>query len=349
MSGSRSGDTRSGDRTRFHPEAFRRAWLTSPVPLGRRHGYRSRWGRDAECPAVGQATRGPGVATPTEWPGATAVPGLVGDMELEGTWYDRDHETRARRRGRAPEPDAFAHRYVVRLATIPPWAHLSPSELQQRHAALVRDIEAEHEGREAPVLGRDAVQAEDPHAGPASSKRRPAPVCHTTHVALRDGFRAALRLFVTAYRAAAAVLRGDASPGSGTALVSTRKLSAEHGSRRRSRWAAAMATARAGAGMLNVRQSVRRHAVRGARRGATEHAENDVSSRRTWPQEEALLDRANGRLVDDAGMEPTQRVPHELAIGMPWVSRGEPSKVVPLPDNCDRMSDACPAIGQVTR
>ena len=155
------------------------------------------------------------VATPTEWPGATAVPGLVGDMELEGTWYDRDHETRARRRGRAPEPDAFAHRYVVRLATIPPWAHLSPSELQQRHAALVRDIEAEHEGREAPVLGRDAVQAEDPHAGPASSKRRPAPVCHTTHVALRDGFRAALRLFVTAYRAAAAVLRGDASPGSG--------------------------------------------------------------------------------------------------------------------------------------
>jgi len=152
------------------------------------------------------------VASPTEWPGATAVPGLLGRMELRGTWYDRNLETRARRRGRAPAREEFAREYIVRLTAIPPWAHLPPDQLQQRHAELARDVEASHRRGGAAVLGRDVVQAEDPHDRPASSKRRPAPLCHATRAALRERFRAALRVFVSAFRAAAAALRVGAPP-----------------------------------------------------------------------------------------------------------------------------------------
>jgi hypothetical protein len=84
--------------------------------------------------------------------------------------------------------------------------------------------------------------------------------------------------------------------------------------------------------------------------GTAEHAENDVSSRRSGSQKEALLDRANGRLVHDPGWNQRSGCPMNpgVAIGMPCVSRGEPSKVVLLPDIADG-PDACPAIGQVTR
>ena len=146
------------------------------------------------------------VASPTPGRARPPCPGLLGDMELEGIWYDRNLETRARRRGAEPDPEAFAHRYRVLLSPIPPWADRSPNELRALHRDLVTSIEAEHQRRSAAFLGVDAVQTEDPHARPESSKRRAAPSCHTTRAALRTRFRAALRAFVTAYRAAAAHL-----------------------------------------------------------------------------------------------------------------------------------------------
>ena len=87
------------------------------------------------------------VASPAEWPGATAVPGLLAGMVLEGLWYDRDLETRARRRGADPDPTAFARTYTVRLTALPPWAGLSPSALRQRHETLLHDVEAEAPSR----------------------------------------------------------------------------------------------------------------------------------------------------------------------------------------------------------
>jgi hypothetical protein len=73
------------------------------------------------------------VSSPRDWPGASAVPGLLGDMTLEGTWYDRSRETRARRRGQDPVAESFSSTYVVRLTPIPRWSALEPRELAARH------------------------------------------------------------------------------------------------------------------------------------------------------------------------------------------------------------------------
>ena len=59
------------------------------------------------------------VAHPADWPGATSVPALIGPMQLEGTWIDRDLETRARRAVRAASRRPFESRAVVPLAPFP--------------------------------------------------------------------------------------------------------------------------------------------------------------------------------------------------------------------------------------
>lgn len=142
------------------------------------------------------------VKSPLRWPGASSTPGLVGDMKLEGTWFDRDQITRARRRGLDDTP--FARRYPITLTPIPAWAHLPAAELKAKHVALVREIEAEaHDS----VVGEVALGTQSPHERPRDLNRSPAPLCHATSVTVRRRFLSALRAFVSRFRAAAASLR----------------------------------------------------------------------------------------------------------------------------------------------
>src|SRR5262245_10997904 len=80
------------------------------------------------------------VASPRDWPGASAVPGLLGDMTLAGRWCNRTLETRARRRGAAHAAGAFDETYLVRLTPLPAWAALDAKSLAVRYEALVHDI-----------------------------------------------------------------------------------------------------------------------------------------------------------------------------------------------------------------
>jgi REP element-mobilizing transposase RayT len=146
-----------------------------------------------------------------DWPGAHCVRALLTGEPLEGTWREREQETRARNRGQEVDPSQFETPETFTLDSLPCWRHLSPEEQRRRVAHLVEEIEAEaaakrkREGK--PVLGVAAILAQNPHAHPERPKKSPAPLVHAATKAARLFFREAYAWFVAAYREAAEKLR----------------------------------------------------------------------------------------------------------------------------------------------
>src|SRR5512134_392687 len=66
------------------------------------------------------------VNSPLDWPGASSVGALLGDMTIGTRWVDRDG-LRAARRSDPETPEAeFTSHPVIKLSPLPCWAHLSP-------------------------------------------------------------------------------------------------------------------------------------------------------------------------------------------------------------------------------
>jgi hypothetical protein len=147
------------------------------------------------------------VDSPLDWPGASAVPALLGDMTLRGRWVSRDELRAARRsRGGIETPEAaFTSHPEVRLTPLPCWAGLTPDELRQKHRELVSTIVEDRRITRGnrPSLGVPAILAQEPLASPTESARSPAPICHASTPALRQRFVNAYRAFVAAFREAA--------------------------------------------------------------------------------------------------------------------------------------------------
>lgn len=199
---------------------------------GRLHDWREKfWGRryqaivvsDEAAAQVGrlryllsQGSKEGLVAKPSEWPGCTSLPGLLGDMELEGTWFDRSAEYEARRRSRKDVSHGFATRETVFLAPLPCWAQLSRNVQRREIEAMLAAIEADA-ARECEESGRDplgvaAIQAQPPHLRPMRAKNSVAPLIHAASRRVRLRFQRAYREFVGAFRLAAARIRsGDLS------------------------------------------------------------------------------------------------------------------------------------------
>lgn len=151
------------------------------------------------------------VSHPLDWTGASSTPALLGDMQVEGLWVNRDRQTRGARRVNPPARESFEEVMPVKLTPIPRWAHLAADELRARHQALVDAIEARATStREAPPLGMAAIQAQSPLARPTESKRGSPPLCHASTEASRSAFRSTYSAFVEAFRAAAAAIRDTA-------------------------------------------------------------------------------------------------------------------------------------------
>jgi REP element-mobilizing transposase RayT len=142
------------------------------------------------------------VASPREWPGASAVPALLGSMSLPGTWIDRDGLRRARAKDRNASATRFTSHPEVVLSPLPCWRDLGPDELRSHHEQIIGEIEQEAATASRPVLGVAAILAQDPHAAPAASAHRPAPLCHTTSSALREAFGRLYGAFAAAFREA---------------------------------------------------------------------------------------------------------------------------------------------------
>ncbi len=143
------------------------------------------------------------VRSPRDWPGASAVPGLLGDMKLSGRWVDHDSFRRARQSDPEARQADFTSFPEVHLSPLPVWNRLSGAELRKKHEAMICDVE-----REAPkrVLGVNRVLALDPFDSPTKRDRetrdRNAPQCHTVFATLRDAFRVLYGNFVQAFRTA---------------------------------------------------------------------------------------------------------------------------------------------------
>jgi hypothetical protein len=149
------------------------------------------------------------VASPLDWPGATAVPALVGDMTLVGERVDRSRLRRAReaavRSGQSPS-DVHESDYIaettLKLVALPALANLEAATLRQRHNELLREVvrsaEIERQGR--PALGTDMILSQDPHASPIEFAPTNAPMCHSSSSAMRKRFRRLRNTFVAVYR-----------------------------------------------------------------------------------------------------------------------------------------------------
>ena len=161
------------------------------------------------------------VDSPLDWPGATAVPALVGDMTLVGERVERQALRRAReaaqRRGTnaaAVREATYARETTLRLTPLPVFRHLDNATLRVRHAELLADVEAlatvDRRGR--PVLGLQAILRQDPHAAPANFVATPAPACHTSSATIRKAFLRLRNAFTAAYRTVADAIATVISP-----------------------------------------------------------------------------------------------------------------------------------------
>jgi putative transposase len=151
------------------------------------------------------------VEHPQDWPGVQCVQALTAGKVLEGWWFDRTQEYRARRRGEDVGPFQYATRETLELAPLPCWKHLTPEQRQRRAAALVAEVDAEADDRRERTgvqpLGPEAILAQNPLSQPAKPKKSPAPAVHAATKAVRRELRNAYFTFVASYRDAAAKLR----------------------------------------------------------------------------------------------------------------------------------------------
>lgn len=151
------------------------------------------------------------VRSPSDWPGASAVPSMLSGECVKGTWIDRTSLYRAARRKSGGSSGTHETVESFELTPLPCWRDLAP-EVRRRHVLeIVRSIESEtgrralSTGREP--LGRTRLEGLNPHQASARLSRRAAPLVHAASRAVRDAFRAEYRRFVDAFARASAQFR----------------------------------------------------------------------------------------------------------------------------------------------
>ena len=155
------------------------------------------------------------VASPREWPGAHAAQALLEADALQGWWFDRTREYKARARREDFDRLKYATRETIHLEPLPCWRNLLEERRREEVAELVRRIEAETAARHAlegtrPV-GVKAILARRPHDRPRKLKKGDAPLFHAASATARRELVDAYRWFVCLYREAAKKL-GEGDP-----------------------------------------------------------------------------------------------------------------------------------------
>jgi hypothetical protein len=161
------------------------------------------------------------VASPLDWPGASSVPALIGNMTLQGERIDRTGLRRAREAAVRAGKDGrdiveldYATQTTLRLVALPSLFGLDQAALRARHvellAAVIQSAESERNGR--PVLGLDIILTQDPHAAPAQFVATDAPICHTSSATIRRGFRRLREALSKVYREVADSIKLMLSP-----------------------------------------------------------------------------------------------------------------------------------------
>lgn len=151
------------------------------------------------------------VARCAEWPGVHAAEALTTGRALDGYWFDRTAECRARRKGK--NISAYSHARVEALAfdPLPCWRHLQPDAYRSRVTEMVAQIEADaaadRRRKGIAPLGIKAIRRQNAKRQPRRMKRSPAPAFHAATKRARRALHEAYGWFVAAYREAADLLR----------------------------------------------------------------------------------------------------------------------------------------------
>lgn len=163
------------------------------------------------------------VERPGQWVGVHGVDAWLHGQPLEGYWFDRSRETRARKRaearGETLDRLAFATREEVRLSPLPCWRRegLCVQEIRREIEDMVdviselARVERSLAGR--PAAGITAVLAKTWDHRPGSLPRSPRPRFH--HWGLQDlaPYDTAYRDFLQSYRRASEALRSGPARG----------------------------------------------------------------------------------------------------------------------------------------
>ena len=152
--------------------------------------------------ALSQGTKEDLVETPRHWDGVTGVAALEKGDPLEGVWFDRTAEGKARRRNETFDKYAYATRYQVKLSPLPCWDD-SDEKWRKRVTTIVDDIAAKAiERRGDNVLGMEKVRAFAPTFTPEFVKRSPAPMVLAAGKKAYDALKGVLVDFCNAFRRA---------------------------------------------------------------------------------------------------------------------------------------------------
>jgi hypothetical protein len=152
------------------------------------------------------------VARPQDWKGPSCAQALLdGRATVEGRWFDRTKEYRAKQAGREETHSTVE---TVKLSPLPCWADLEPEDVQRRVREIVEEIEREtaamHEENGTKPLGMNRVVKQHPHSRPKNLERSPAPSFYAATKKAREALRVAYRVFLEQYRVAAEQLKsGD--------------------------------------------------------------------------------------------------------------------------------------------
>jgi REP element-mobilizing transposase RayT len=149
------------------------------------------------------------VVKPQDWEGATTTHALLEGAEaIEGVWYDRTKEYRARQAGR---DEVFPTVETLHLSPLPCWKHLKKEDLQERHLSIVQEVEEEttrmHEDEGTSPMGMDRVLQMHPHDVPKNMKHSKAPMFFAATRKVLQELKEAYRAFLQNYRQAAERLK----------------------------------------------------------------------------------------------------------------------------------------------
>lgn len=152
------------------------------------------------------------VGSPLEWPGVSSAQALYdGKTTMEGIWYDRTAQYRARQRG---EHKLYPSVETLHLSPLPCLANCSVDEQRQFVVDAIEQVKRETAQRHledgTKPLGARAILRQNPHDKPKQFESSPAP---RFHAANREELRAlheARKAMTAAYRdAAARLFRGE--------------------------------------------------------------------------------------------------------------------------------------------
>ena len=147
------------------------------------------------------------VARCADWPGVHAAKALMSGRPLEGYWFDRTAEYRARGHRNEHESWSCAERETLTFDPLPCWAHLAPEAYQTRVSEMVMGIEAEaaaeRRAQGIRLRGTEAVRRQNVRQRPNRMKRSPAPAFHAATKRARLSLTTIYRCFEIAYRHAA--------------------------------------------------------------------------------------------------------------------------------------------------